>query len=102
KILAQERSIVFCEAANQFLIEIVCARRGGIAISFLVRRAAFFNIFFQAIVQVVVLAALSNLRLVIELNFVHQQASKALCFAMQVGIFSGGSRDRAATPPGGG
>ena len=50
KIAAQKRDIVFGQAANQFLIEIVSTTGGRTAIALLVRCPALFDIVLQAVV----------------------------------------------------
>src|SRR5260370_31286551 len=76
--------------ANNLLMELVCGARQRVAIAFVVRSATFFDIFFQAVVQVFVIAAFGNLGLIVELDIVHEEAGEALRLAMNFAVCPGG------------
>ena len=54
KILTHERSIVFGQGANQFAIEVIATGSRSTAVTLIVGRFAFFDVFPQAVVQVFV------------------------------------------------
>src|SRR5271165_2677128 len=78
EVRTHDGKVIFRQAAHDFLLKVVATGRGRTAVALLKRGAALFNVFFQAIVEVLVAAALGHLRLVVELDLIHQQAGKAL------------------------
>ena len=57
KAVTHYGQIVFRQTANYFLLEVVASSRSGAAVALLERRTTLFNVFFQAIVEILVAAA---------------------------------------------
>src|SRR6266581_6537417 len=91
EVCTHYRIVIFRQAAHDFLLKIVSTGCGGVAVALLERGATLFNIFFQPIVKILVAATFRNLRLVIELDLIDQQAGKTLCLAVCVRVFRGHS-----------
>src|SRR5258708_25044285 len=86
-----DRDVVCSQAAQNFLLKIVCAGCRRVAVSLLVCRAAFLNVVLHSIVKIFVLASFGDLGLVVQFDFIDQQAGETLRLAMDVGIFRGQS-----------
>jgi len=78
EIRSHDGDIVFCETSYQFMLKVIAGGRNRVSVTFLVRAAAFFNRFLQTIINVFVLPAFRDLRLIVELDLIHQQTSEAL------------------------
>ena len=101
KVRPQQRNIIFGQAADEFGAEVIGAGRYGVAVALVVGRPALIDIFFEAIVQIFMLAAFRNFGLVVKLDLIHQQPGETLRLAMKVGIFRRHVRKRvgARAPP---
>ena len=89
EVRAHDRKVVLGQAAYDFLREVIAARRNGVAVALLERGAALIDVFFQAVVEIFIAAAFVDLRLVVQLDLIDQQASEALRLAVSVGVFGG-------------
>src|SRR5258708_36950182 len=76
------------------MLKVIAGSRNRVPVTFLVRAAAFFDCHFQAIVEVFVLSAFGDLRLIVEFDFIHQQARKTLGFAVHILILGRYGRSR--------
>src|SRR6059058_6527150 len=72
KIGAHNGTVVFGQAAYQFVIEIIAARGRSIAITLPVSRTALLDVILQAVIDVFVLASFGDFGLVVQLDFIHQ------------------------------
>src|SRR5207302_184221 len=68
KIGAHNGTVVFGQAAYQFVIEIIAARGRSIAITLPVSRTALLDVILQAVIDVFVLASLGDFGLVVQLS----------------------------------
>ncbi len=94
EIRTHNRKIIFGKATNNFFLKIIATCCCGCSVTLLKRRTALVDVFLQAIVQVFIAAAFCDFRLIVELDFIHQQAGKALRLAVRVGIFGRQSSER--------
>src|SRR5216683_3793263 len=76
--------IVFCETSYDFILKVIAGSCNRLPVSFLVRRTAFLDRFFQTVVKIFVFPAFRDLGLIIEFDFVHQQARETLGLAVNV------------------
>src|SRR5690348_16505445 len=86
KVDAHDGSIVFRQAANDLLAEVVSAGGHAVSVSLLEGPPALFDVFLEPVIEILVFATLGHLGLVIQLYFIHQQPGKAPRLAMDVGI----------------
>src|SRR6202795_3101999 len=86
--------IVFCETSYYFILKVIAGSCNRLPVSFLVRRTAFLDRFFQTVVKIFVLPAFRDLCLIIEFNFVDEQARKTLGLAVSVLILGRDRRNR--------
>src|ERR1035438_1998632 len=92
--------VVFCETSYYFTLKVIGGSRNRGPVTFLVRRPALVDRFFQAVVEILVFSAFRNLRLVVEFDLVDQQTGKTLRLAVNVlllGRKRRGRRDRKST-----
>src|SRR5271163_5022953 len=94
KVGTHERPVVFCETSYDFIVKVIAGSCNRAAVTFLVRRLAFLDHFLEAVVEVLVFPPFRHLGLVVEFNFVDQQAGKTLRLAVQVLILGRHRRDR--------
>src|SRR6185369_8574474 len=57
KIGAHDGNIIFGEAADDLIVEVISTGGGCVAVTFLVRPPAFFDVFLEPVVEIFVLAA---------------------------------------------
>src|SRR6266550_2081419 len=94
KIGAHNGTVVFGQAAYQFVIEVIAARGRSIAITLPIGRTALLDVVLQAVIYIFVFASLGDFGLVVQLDFIHQQAGKTLCLAVNVRLFERHLRKR--------
>src|SRR5437764_5609336 len=87
KIGAHNGTVVFGQAAYQFVIEVIAARGRSIAITLPIGRTALLDVVLQAVIDIFVLASLGDFGLVVQLDFIHQQDGKTLCLAVNDRLF---------------
>src|SRR5580658_6629246 len=76
------------------MLKIVSARGNCAAVTLLEGAMALINIFLQAVVKILITTSLRDLRLIVELDLIHQQPGESLRLAMNVCIFGGKSSQR--------
>src|SRR5574341_951210 len=89
EIPAHDRGIILRQDADHFLIEVVAAGGGSLAVTLLVSGAALLDVFPQAVVEVALLPALVHFGLVVELDLIHQQLGEALGFLVDFLVLGG-------------
>src|SRR5712691_3624266 len=94
KIGAHNGTVVFGQAAYQFVIEVIAARGRSIAITLPIGRTALLDVVLQAVIYIFVFASLGDFGLIVQLDFIHQQAGKTLCLAVNVRRFGRHLRKR--------
>src|SRR5260370_12021699 len=90
KVGTHDGKIVFCETSYYFMLKVIAGSGNRVPVTFLVRGTAFLDRLFQAVVEILVLPAFGNLRLIIEFDLVDQEAGKTLCLAMNFLILGRG------------
>src|SRR5260370_2615217 len=80
----QDRKIVFCETSYYFILKVIAGSCNRLAVTLLVRRTAFLDRFFQTVVKIFVFPAFRDLGLIIEFDFVDQEARETLGFAVNI------------------
>src|ERR1043165_4707342 len=71
KIGAHDGNIIFREAADDLIVEVISTGGGCIAVTLLVRPPAFLDIFLQPVVEIFVFASFGYLHLVVEFDFIY-------------------------------
>lgn len=84
KVGTHDGEIVFCETSYYLILKVIAGSGNRVAVTFLVRGPAFFDRFFQTVVEIFVLSSFRDLGLIIEFDLVDKQAGKALGFAVNV------------------
>src|SRR5467141_4753320 len=79
-----DRKIVFCETSYYFILKVIAGSCNRLPVTFLVRRTAFLDRFFQTVVQIFVFPPFRDLGLIIEFDLVDQQASETQGLAVNV------------------
>src|SRR5208282_4041708 len=86
EIRSHDGCVVFGQAAQQLVLKIISGGGHGGAVALLKRASALVYVFLETVVQILVAAALGDLGLIVELDFVDQQAGEALRLAVNVGV----------------
>ena len=86
KLAPMIETIIFRQAANHLLAEVVGAGGHAVSVALLESSTALFDVFLEPVVQIFVLAPFGDLCLIVQLDLIHQQPGKALRLAMDVGI----------------
>src|ERR1035437_9951659 len=96
KVGPHDGNIVFCETSYYFMLKVIAGSGDGVPVTLLVRGTAFLDRIFQTVVEILMFPAFGNLGLIIEFDFVGQQAGKTLRLAMDFLIVGrgGGNRQR--------
>src|ERR1035437_6513329 len=96
KVGTHDGNIVFCETSYYFMLKVIAGSGNRVPVTLLVRGTAFLDRIFQTVVEILMFPAFGNLGLIIEFDFVGQQAGKTLRLAMDFLIVGrgGGNRQR--------
>src|SRR5271154_675582 len=78
EIRPHNRDVILSQTAHQLVLKIFPAGGDRAAVTLLKRAPALIDVFLQAVVQILVTPALCNLRLIVELDLIHQQSCEAL------------------------
>ena len=97
KVGTHDGKIVFCETSYYFMLKVIGGSCNRVPVTFLVRRPAFFDRFFQTVVEVLVFSALRDLGLIVEFDLIDQQAGKTLGLAVDFLILGRNRRLPAAS-----
>jgi len=87
EICAHDGDVIFGQTAQQFVLKVIRAGGYGTSVALLKRAATLVDVFLQTIIQVFVTPPFSNLGLIVELDFIDQQAREPLRLAVYVRIF---------------
>ena len=79
------------------MLKVIAGSCNRVPVTFLVRRAALLDRFFQTVVEILVFPAFRDLGLIIEFDLVDQQAGKTLGLAVNVLILGRDRRNPAAS-----
>jgi len=94
KVTTHDRQVVFCETSYYFMMKVIAGDCNRTPVTLLVRDATLVDRIFKTIIEVLILAPFRYLGLVVELDFVDQEAGKTLRFTMNVLILGGNPRRR--------
>ena len=72
EIRSHDGDVVFCETSHKFMLKVIAGGRNRVAVTLLERSAAFFDRLFLQIIEVFVLPAFGNFRLVIKFDLIHK------------------------------
>src|SRR6266478_5454492 len=90
KVGTHDGKVVFCETSYYFMLKVIAGSGNRIAVTFLVRRTALLDGFFQTIVEIFVFPAFGDLCLIVEFDLVDEKTGKTLGLPVNVLILGRG------------